>query len=208
MVSPLPADAEPLRNQACAADDLDVPGLPAGRVTLLFTDVEGSTRLLRELGGAYAGVLAEHRRISRSVFALHAGVEVDTQGDAFFVAFACAPEAAAALVAQQALAEGPIRVRIGIHTGKPARVAGGYVGLDVHLAARIGAAGYGGQTLLSQATRNDLDDGAPLLDLGEQRLKDFDEAVALFQLGEGEFAPLKTISKPRNRTLAVTGGCR
>jgi class 3 adenylate cyclase/tetratricopeptide (TPR) repeat protein len=189
------ADAEPLRNQACAADDLDVPGLPAGRVTLLFTDVEGSTRLLRELGDAYAGALAEHRRILRSAFALHAGVEVDTQGDAFFVAFSSAPEAAAAaLDAQEALAEGPIRVRIGIHTGKPTRIAGGYVGLDVHLAARIGAAGHGGQTLLSQATRNDLDDGAPLFDLGEHRLKDFGEAVALFQLGEGEFPPLKTIS--------------
>ena len=170
-------------------------GLPAGRVTLLFTDVEGSTRLLRELGDAYADALAEHRRILRSAFALHAGAEVDTQGDAFFVAFASAPDAAAAaLDAQEALAEGPIRVRIGIHTGKPTRIARGYVGLDVHLAARIGAAGHGGQTLLSQATRNDLDDGAPLFDLGEHRLKDFDEAVALFQLGEGEFPPLKTIS--------------
>ena len=192
---PSDMDAEPLRNQACAADDLDVPGLPAGRVTLLFTDIEGSTRLLRELGDAYAGALAEHRRILRSAFALHAGVEVDTQGDAFFVAFASAPDAAAAaLDAHEALAEGPIRVRIGIHTGKPTRLAGGYVGLDVHLAARIGAAGHGGQTLLSQATRNDLGDGAPLFDLGEHRLKDFDEAVALFQLGEGEFPPLKTIS--------------
>jgi predicted ATPase/class 3 adenylate cyclase len=184
-----------LAESGLAADDLDVPELPAGRVTLLFTDVEGSTRLLRGLGDAYAGALAEHRRILRSAFASHAGVEVDTQGDAFFVAFASAPDAAAAaLDAQEALAEGPIRVRIGIHTGEPARIAEGYVGLDVHLAARIGAAGHGGQTLLSQATRNDLDDGAPLFDLGEHRLKDFDEAVALFQLGEGEFPPLKTIS--------------
>jgi len=189
------ADAEPLRNQACAADDLDVPDLPAGRVTLLFTDVEGSTRLLRALGDAYAGALAEHRRILRSAFASHAGVEVDTQGDAFFVAFASAPDAAAAaLDAHEALAEGPIRVRIGIHTGEPTRIAEGYVGLDVHLAARIGAAGHGGQTLLSQSTRNDLGDSAPLFDLGEHRLKDFDAAVVLFQLGEGEFPPLKTIS--------------
>jgi predicted ATPase/class 3 adenylate cyclase len=193
--APLLADAEPLRNQACAADDFDVPGLPAGRVTLLFTDVEGSTRLLRELGDAFAGALAEHRRILRSAFVSHAGVEVDTQGDAFFIAFASAPNAAAAaLDAQEALAEGPIRVRIGIHTGKPTRVAGGYVGLDVHLAARICAAGHGGQTVLSQSTRNDLNDGAPVFDLGEHRLKDFDEAVVLFQLGEGEFPPLKTIS--------------
>jgi predicted ATPase/class 3 adenylate cyclase len=184
-----------LRNQVWAADDLDVPDLPAGRVTLLFTDVEGSTRLLRALGDAYAGALAEHRRILRSAFASHAGVEVDTQGDAFFVAFASAPDAAAAaLDAHEALADGPIRVRIGIHTGEPTRIAEGYVGLDVHLAARIGAAGHGGQTLLSLSTRNDLDDTAPLFDLGEHRLKDFDEAVALFQLGEGEFAPLKTIS--------------
>ena len=178
------ADAEPLRNQAFAADDLDVPDLPAGRVTLLFTDVEGSTRLLRELSDAYAGALAKHRRILRSAFASHAGVEVDTQGDAFFVAFASAPSAAAAaLDAHEGLAGGPIRVRIGIHTGEPTRIAEGYVGLDVHLAARIGAAGHGGQTLLSQSTRNDLDDGAALFDLGEHRLKDFDEAVALFQLG-------------------------
>jgi predicted ATPase/class 3 adenylate cyclase len=184
-----------LRNQVWAADDLDVPDLPAGRVTLLFTDVAGSTRLLRALGDAYAGALAEHRRVLRSAFASHAGVEVDTQGDAFFVAFASAPDAAAAaLDAQGALAEGPIRVRIGIHTGEPTRVARGYVGLDVHLAARIGAAGHGGQTLLSLSTRNDLDNGALLVDLGEHRLKDFDEAVALFQLGAGEFPPLKTIS--------------
>jgi predicted ATPase/class 3 adenylate cyclase len=184
-----------LRNRVWAADDLDVPGLPAGRVTLLFTDVEGSTRLLRALGDAYAGALAEHRRVLRSAFASHAGVEVDTQGDAFFVAFASASSAAAAaLDAHGALAGGPIRVRIGIHTGEPTRVAEGYVGLDVHLAARIGAAGHGGQTLLSLSTRNDLGDSALLFDLGEHRLKDFGEAVALFQLGEGEFAPLKTIS--------------
>jgi predicted ATPase/class 3 adenylate cyclase len=187
--------SNPLPNQACVADDLDVPDLPAGRVTLLFTDVEGSTRLLHELGDAYSGALAEHRRILRFTFASHAGVEVDTQGDAFFVAFASAPSAAAAaLDAHEGLAGGPIRVRIGIHTGKPMRIAEGYVGLDVHLAARIGAAGHGGQTLLSQSTRNDLDDTAPLFDLGEHKLKDFDEAVALFQLGEGEFPPLKTIS--------------
>jgi predicted ATPase/class 3 adenylate cyclase len=199
-----------LRNQVWAADDLDVPDLPAGRVTLLFTDVEGSTRLLRALGDAYPGALAEHRRILRSAFASHAGVEVDTQGDAFFAAFASAPDAAAAaLDAHEALAEGPIRVRIGIHTGEPTRIAEGYVGLDVHLAARIGAAGHGGQTLLSQSTRNDLDDTAPLVDLGEHRLKDFDEAVALFQLGEGEFAPLKTIANtnlPRPASTFVGRG--
>jgi predicted ATPase len=172
-----------------------VPDLPAGRVTLLFTDVEGSTRLLRELGDAYAGALAEHRRLLRSAFASHAGVEVGTHGDALFVAFPSAlGAAAAALEAQEALAGGRIRVRIGIHTGEPTRTAEDYVGLDVHLAARIGAAGHGGQTLLSPSTRNDLDEGAPLLDLGEHWLKDFDEPVALFQLGEGEFPPLKTIS--------------
>jgi class 3 adenylate cyclase len=120
--------------------------LPTGTVTFLFTDIEGSTRLLRELGDAYAEALAEHRRLLREAFTVHGGVEVDTQGDAFFVAFARARDAVAAAVdAQRALASRPIQVRMGIHTGEPLRTDEGYVGMDIHRGARIAAAGHGGQ---------------------------------------------------------------
>ena len=117
--------------------------LPTGTVTFLFTDVEGSTRLLEEFGAErYAEALAEHRRVLREAFGRHEGVEVDTQGDAFFVAF---PEPAAALEAaeagQRALAPTPIRVRMGVHTGSPLVTDHGYVGFDVHKAARVAAAG-------------------------------------------------------------------
>ena len=146
--------------------------LPSGTVTLLFTDVEGSTRLLQELGDDYADVLAEHRRLLRDAFVRHGGVEVDTQGDAFFVAFARASGAlAVAAEARERLAEGPIRVRIGIHTGEAMVRDEGYVGIDVHRAARIAAAGHGGQILVSQSTR-DLVGANGLRDLGEHRLKD------------------------------------
>jgi class 3 adenylate cyclase len=121
-------------------------GLPTGAVTFLFTDVEGSTRLLEELNAErYAAALAEHRRALRAAFAARGGMEVDTQGDAFFFAFATAPEAlAAASEGQAALADGPIRVRMGVHTGTPLVTEEGYVGADVHRAARIAAAGHGG----------------------------------------------------------------
>src|SRR4051794_13520485 len=112
--------------------------LPSGTVTFLFTDIEGSTKLLHELGDAYAEALAEHRRALRAAFAAHGGVEVDTQGDAFFVAFARAGDAlACAREGQASLGEGPIRVRMGIHTGEPIVTEEGYVGIDVHRAARI-----------------------------------------------------------------------
>ena len=129
--------------------------LPTGTVTFLFTDIEGSTRLLHELGAErYEVALADHRRIVREAFTGHGGVEVDTQGDAFFVAFPTAPGAiAAAAEAQAALAAGPIRVRMGIHSGTPHLTAQGYVGPDVHKGARIAAAGYGGQVLVSRETR-------------------------------------------------------
>jgi adenylate/guanylate cyclase family protein len=168
--------------------------LPRGTVTLLFTDVEGSTKLLHELGAErYAEVLAEHRRVLREAFAAHGGFEVDTQGDAFFVAFPTAPEAVgAAQAAQEALASGPIRVRMGIHTGTAHLSGEGYVGADVHLGARLAAVGHGGQVLLSKATREIVDHQAS--DLGEHRLKDFAEPVWLFQLGAERFPPLKTIS--------------
>ena len=166
--------------------------LPTGTVTFLFTDIEGSTRLLKELGDGYADVLAEHRRSLRDAWQRHDGVEVDTQGDAFFVAFARASDAvAAAADAQRALADGPVRVRMGVHTGEPLRSAEGYVGFDVHRAARIAAAGHGGQVLLSQATA-DLA-GVDVRDLGLHRLKDLSAPERLFQLGTGVFPPLKTL---------------
>jgi predicted ATPase len=174
-----------------------IEALPSGTVTFLFTDIEGSTRLLQELGpDAYADALSEHRRLVRNAFAARGGVEVDTQGDAFFVAF---PQAAAAVeaagAAQERLAAGPIRVRMGLHTGSPRLAAEGYVGEDVHLGARIAAAGHGGQVLLSAATREAVASNNLLLaDLGEHRLKDFAEPVAIFQLGTERFPPLKTIS--------------
>jgi predicted ATPase/class 3 adenylate cyclase len=169
--------------------------LPTGTVTFVFTDVEGSTRLLDELGDeAYAQSLAEHRLIVREACAAEGGVEVDTQGDAFFLAFASVPGAVSAARAMtRALGDGPIRLRIGLHTGTPVVTEEGYAGRDVHLAARIAASGHGGQVVLSQATRALLD-GDSLTDLGEHRLKDIEEAVAIFQLGSESFPPLKTIS--------------
>src|SRR6266542_1314544 len=127
--------------------------LPTGTVTFLFTDVEGSTRLLQEHGERYAAMLGEHRRVLRSEFVRHGGVEVDTEGDAFFVAFPSARNAlAAARAAQQAFEPGPLRVRMGLHTGEAQVSDEGYVGLDVHRAARIASAGHGGQVLLSAST--------------------------------------------------------
>jgi predicted ATPase/class 3 adenylate cyclase len=170
-----------------------VRDLPTGTVTFLFTDIEGSTRLLHELGDRYTDVLAEHRRALREAFARHGGAEVDTQGDAFFVAFADAREAvAAAASAQAALADGPVRVRMGVHTGEPIVWEEGYAGVDVHRAARICAAAHGGQVVLSERTRAQVD-GASLRDLGAHRLKDLSEPQQLYQLGEGEFPPLRTL---------------
>jgi adenylate/guanylate cyclase family protein/AAA ATPase-like protein len=167
--------------------------LPSGTITFLFTDIEGSTRLLDELGDAYADALAEHRRVLREVFARHGGVEVDTQGDAFFVAFARVKDAlAAAAQGRQALDGGPVRVRMGLHTGEPVVTEEGYVGIDVHRAARIAAAGHGDQILLSQTTR-DFAGNLDLRDLGEHRLKDLAAPERLYQLGDRDFPPLKTL---------------
>jgi YVTN family beta-propeller protein len=168
-------------------------GLPTGTVTFLFTDIEGSTRLLKQLRDGYAAVLADHEQIIRAALAEHEGWEIDTQGDSFFAAFRRAKDAVgAALSAQRALAEHAwpdgveLRVRMGMHTGEP--VVGGerYVGLGVHRAARISAAGHGGQVLVSQTTRELLrDDPLPdvsLRDLGEHQLKDLDEPERIYQL--------------------------
>ena len=168
--------------------------LPSGTVTFLFTDVEGSTRLLQQDGAGYADLLAEHRRALRDAFTRHSGVEVDTQGDAFFFAFSRASDAVAAAVqARDALASGPIRVRMGIHTGEPILSDEGYVGLDVHRAARIAAAAHGGQIVLSETTRRLLDSEATIRELGTHRLKDLTEAERLYQLGDAEFPPLRTL---------------
>ena len=167
--------------------------LPGGTVTFLFTDIEGSTKLLHELGAeGYAKALAEHRRVLREAFARHGGVEVDTQGDAFFVAFPTAPGALqAAAEGQEALASGPVRARMGLHTGTPHLAEEGYVGEDVHRAARIAAAAHGGQVVLSAATAALV--SASLRDLSEHRLKDLSAPERLYQLGDGDFPPLRSL---------------
>ena len=166
--------------------------LPSGTVTFLFTDVESSTRLLREHQDAYPQVLANHRRVLREVFGRYGGVEVDTQGDALFIAFPRASDAvAAAEEGQRALATGPVRVRMGIHTGEPVLTPEGYIGIDVHRAARIAAAGHGGQVLISHST-HDLTGRDDLRDLGVHRLKDLSTPERIYQLGNGDFPPLRT----------------
>jgi predicted ATPase/class 3 adenylate cyclase len=188
----------------CGRDHFIVRTVPSGTVSLLFTDVEGSTRLLREEGERYADLLAEHRRLLRGAFRRHDGVEVDTQGDAFFVAFRRASDAVrAAREAQLALGRTPVRVRVGIHTGEPLITEEGYVGVDVHFGARIAAAAHGGQILISQATRELLRDEFELHDLGTHRLKDLPGEERLYQVGEGEFPPPKTLFRT-NLPIATT----
>jgi predicted ATPase/class 3 adenylate cyclase len=167
---------------------------PSGTVTLVFTDIEGSTALLDGLGSeAYKGVLAGHRRIVRDAFGAHSGYEVDDAGDGLFFAFASASEAVTAVAqAMASLAEGPVQIRVGVHTGEPLLDPPKYVGPDVHRAARIMAAAHGGQVLLSSATRELVADN--VLELGSHRLKDFAEPALLYQLGAGRFPPLRTIS--------------
>src|SRR6202162_1097611 len=170
-----------------------MPHLPDGTLTLVFTDVEGSTRLQDELGDRYVEVLAEHRRAVREAFAAQWGIEVDTQGDAFFYVFERAHDAlAAAAAAQRALAHSPMRIRVGVHTGAPRLTAEGYTGPDVHRAARIASAGHGGQVLMSEATRG-LIDRAEVRDLGLHRLKDLSAPQRIYQLGRTDFPPLRTI---------------
>src|SRR5579863_929600 len=171
-------------------------GQPSGTVTLVFTDIEASTLLLAEFGEAwYLDALSKHRELVREAFARFGGYEVNTQGDSFFYAFASPAGAVGAVrEAIAALEGGPVAVRAGIHTGKPGLDGRDYVGLDVHAAARIMAAGHGGQVLVSQSTRDLLDDSFVLADLGEHRLKDLSEPWRLFQLGGGAFAPLKTLN--------------
>ncbi|MDQ3645412.1 MAG: ABC transporter substrate-binding protein [Actinomycetota bacterium] len=196
--------------------------LPSGTVTFLFTDIEGSTQLLKRLGARYGEILADHQRIVREATAERGGREIDTQGDSFFFAFARANAAlGAAVVAQRALAEHAwpdgeqVRVRMGLHTGEPVVGEERYVGIGVHRAARIGAVGHGGQVLLSNATRELVDDevdGVSIRELGSYRLKDIDRPERLFQLVidgvKTEFPPLKAdkVAEPRSvsrRTLLI-----
>jgi class 3 adenylate cyclase len=188
--------------------------LPSGTVTFVFTDIEGSTRLLQELGDDYGEVVAAHRRIMRERFADQGGTEMDTQGDAFFFSFARAREAAeAAVSAQRALrdhawpGDAEVRVRMGLHTGEPSVGDEGYIGLDVVRAARICSAGHGGQILISETTRallgNQLPDGVSVHDLGEAHLKDIQhEHVYQLSLDDGQssFPPLKTEPTAKTET--------
>jgi len=185
--------------------------LPAGTVTLLFSDIEGSTRLLEHLGEGYAEVLDEHRRIVRDAIIEHGGCEVRTEGDAFFVAFARARDAVgAAVAAQRGLAARAwpggmaVRVRVGVHTGEPRLVGADYVGMDVHRAARICSAAHGGQVVVSETTQKVLSgraiEGLDLRDLGEHRLKDLARPLRLYQVAAdgliADFPPLRALERP------------
>lgn len=181
--------------------------LPTGTVTFLFSDVEGSTELVQRLGDRYGDVLGEHREIVRAEVA-HAGGEiVDARGEECFVAFPSATDAAAAAIAiQRAHSEGVMRVRIGLHTGEPALSGDGYLGLDVHRAARVCAAGHGGQVVLSQATR-DLLPAFDARDLGEHRLQGIADPERIFQLLapglSAAFPPLRVAVVRRGRLAEV-----
>jgi class 3 adenylate cyclase len=180
--------------------------------TFLFTDIEGSTRLLRRLGeGAYTQVLASHHALIRSALAAHGGQEVDTQGDAFFAVFSSPTACVAAVILMQQAIGGQawpagerVRVRMGVHTGEASKTATGVVGLDVHRAARVAAVAYGGQVLLSETAaalvRGSLPPGAALRDLGVHRLKDLGRPEQVFQLEAAglaaEFPPLRSLGNP------------
>lgn len=176
-------------------------GLPSGTVTFVFSDIEGSTSLLKALGDGYGDVLSTHRRLMRDSFTTRGGVEIDTQGDAFFFAFPRARDAVTAAVDAQRLhashewpAGHVLRVRMGLHTGEPAVGSEGYLGIDVVRAARLCTVGRGGQVILSETTRalvgSSLPDGVSVHTLGERVLKDIDEPERLFELDiEGAPAP-------------------
>lgn len=198
-----------------------MPELPSGTLTVLHTEIEGSTLLTVHLGDRYPGVLATHCALLRAAFAAHEGHEVDTQGDSFFVVFPRATQAVAAAVAMQRTLEaeawpegGTVRVRIGLHTGEPIRTAAGYTGLDVIRGARIRDAGHGGQVLLSKSTaalvEDTLLDGLSLRDLGAYRLKNLPRPERIFQLIipdlPADFPPLRsreTRERAPGRVLAT-----
>ena len=190
-----------------------MPDLPQGTVTLLFTDIEGSTLLLQRLGESYAQVLSEHHLLLRAIFEKWGGHEVDTQGDAFFVVFSRATDALNMTIeAQETLAThdwpeaASVRVRMALHTGEPKISASEYIGIDVHRAARLCSAGHGGQVLISQTTydliKDQLPVGASLRDMGVHRLKDLQQPEPIFQLVisglPDDFPPLKTLDIHKN----------
>lgn len=197
-----------------------VPVLPTGTVTFLFTDIEGSTRLLADLGARYPDALETHRRLLRSAIHDASGCEFETQGDGLFVAFAGASDAlTAAIAAQRALQahpwpeNGTVRVRMALHTGQPSVTASGYVGLDLHRTARICATGWGGQILLSQTTKDLVEDELPpdvsLRDMGQHRLKDLARPQRLFQVIvpdlASDFPPLRSLDvRPHNLPVQLT----
>src|ERR671918_490163 len=188
--------------------------LPQGTVTFLFTDIEGSTRLLQRLGERYTALLEDHGELLRSTFKAAGGYPVSTEGDSFFVVFQSAPAAVeGAGEAQRALQGHPwpdgeqVRVRMGLHTGEGKLGGDNYIGIDVHRAARIASAGHGGQVLMSGSTRalveGSLPSGLSDRDLGRHRLKDLENPENLFQLlVEGlpdEFPPVRTLdARPNN----------
>jgi class 3 adenylate cyclase len=193
--------------------------LPGGTVTFVFTDIEGSTRLLQELGDEEFGrVTSEHRRIVRETFGGRGGTEIDTQGDAFFFSFPRARDAVTAAVeAQRALRdhEWPggreLLVRMGLHTGEPHLGEEGYLGLDVVRAARISAAGHGGQILISETTRaligNQLPEGVAVHDLGEQQFKDIQHEHVYELTIDGPSVPARPLKtetpKSREKEMAA-----
>src|SRR6188474_2037943 len=194
--------------------DRRMPALPAGTVTFVFTDIEDSTELLKRLGDEYPEVLSTHRRIIRDSFSAHDGIEIDTQGDAFFFAFPRAREAVAAAVDAQrtlATAEWPagqaVRVRMGLHTGEPAVHEEGYVGLDVVRAARICTEGRGGQILLSETTRallgSGLPDGVSVYPVGQRHLRGIDEPERVFEVSIEGIEIDSVEEAVTNETLAV-----
>ena len=180
--------------------------LPSGTVTFVFSDIEGSTSLLKALGDGYGDVLSDHRKLMRESFTTRGGVEIDTQGDAFFFAFPRARDAISAAVEAQRLHDdtcvagrSQVRVRMGLHTGEPAIGSEGYLGIDVVRAARLCTVGRGGQVLLSETTRalvgSSLPDGVSVHTLGERHLKDIDEPERVFELDiEGAPAPAAPVS--------------
>jgi predicted ATPase/class 3 adenylate cyclase len=188
--------------------------LPTGTVTFLFSDIEGSTRLLQRLGNRYPDVLERHHRLLRDAFDRHGGIVVGTEGDSFFAVFPSAPFAVmAAVAAQLALAREPwptdadLQVRMGLHTGQGTLGGDNYVGVDIHRAARIAAAGHGGQVLISASTqalvKRDLPEGTSLLDRGEHHLKDLLRPERIFQVAHpdlrSDFPPLASLShRPNN----------
>jgi predicted ATPase/class 3 adenylate cyclase len=193
--------------------------LPTGTVTFLFTDIEGSTKLLQELGEGYRPVQDDHMRLMRDAIGAGQGTEIRTEGDSFFTVFPTATGAVrAAVKAQRAFASHrwphgrPLRTRMGMHTGEGRLGGGDYLGIDVNRAARIAASGHGGQVLMSEATRalvaTSLPEGTSLRHLGEHRLKDFDEPQAIYQLViyglPADFPPLKTVESPTNLPAELT----